>query len=161
MRDMSRTSSAHKPWTRWGLSLALILTGVYNLLLALDNVRHAADYRALGVSYPPLLRAALALGWGAALVVLGAALAWGAAWTFRRGWILVSNYGVFSVLWMIVFAESDFSRGRIGFQAITTAALAGLVVWMLRWRRIRGVGRSVEPVSNAGELVYDQQHAQN
>jgi len=177
MRGMSHHQpiSTPRPWTRWGFSLALALTGVYNLLLALDNARHAGTYRALDVSYPPLLRTALALGWGAAFVLLGVALARRNRWVWRWGWLLVCNYGAFSVLWMIVFAESDYSRGRIGFHAVLTAILVGLAVWIMRWRRVRGVSprhagpaanQTVrplveQPVSNAGEFAYEQQQSQD
>jgi hypothetical protein len=113
------------------------LIGLYNVLLAADQARHAGPLRTLGVSYPQLLRAALALAWGAAF----AALTWG--WVRRRRWArrwilpIASNYGAFSVLWLIGFAASDFGRERAAFQAALTAALVGLLAWMLRWRRVR------------------------
>jgi hypothetical protein len=162
----TETRSSPRPWTRWAVSLALALTGVYNLLLALDNARHAEEYRALGVSYPPLLRAALALAWGAAFVTLSVSLVRRERWVWRWGWAVVSNYGVFSVLWIIVFAESEYNQGRIGFQTVLTAVLAVLAIGMLRWRRVRGdaypAGLSAkQPVPNAGECVYDQQHSQD
>jgi hypothetical protein len=124
------------PWTRWGFGLIIVLLSVYNLLLALDNVSHAGDYRDLGVSYPPLLRAVLALGWSGLLLALGIGVLRRKRWT-QRGWlILLSNYGAFNVLWLIVFAESDFSRGRIAFQAVATLALLGLAAAILRWRHV-------------------------
>ncbi len=111
--------------------------GLYNLLLAADQARRADHWRALGVSYPPLLRAGLALAWG----VLFAALAWGLVrrrpWARRWILLIVSNYGVFGVLWLIGFAASDFGRERVAFQAVLTAGLIGLLAWMLRWRRVR------------------------
>jgi len=137
---ISKKATSHRPWTRRGFGLIVGLLGVYNLLLALDNVRHAGDYRNLGVAYPPLLRAALALGWAVLLLALGIGVLRCKRWT-RRGWlILLSNYGAFNVLWLIVFAESDFSRGRAPFQAVATAALLGLAAVLLHWRRVFAFG---------------------
>jgi len=132
--------SPPRPWTRWGFGLIVVLLGVYNLLLAWDNVVHAGEYRDLGVSYPPLLRAGLALGWSALLLALGIGVGRRNPWTRRGWWILLSNYGAFNVLWLIVFAESDFSRGRVAFQAVASAALLGLAAAILRWRRVFVLG---------------------
>ena len=63
-----------RPWTLWALSLAVLLIGAANLALALDHAQHAGRYRELGVSYPPLLRAAFALAWAVSLLALGAPL---------------------------------------------------------------------------------------
>jgi hypothetical protein len=125
----------HRPWSLWTLSLLVILAGVYNLLLALDQVLNAGHYRDLGVSYPPLLRAAFALAWGMAFVIVGTGLVRRRQWARRWTLVVVSNYGAFSVLWLIVYAESDFSRGRIAFQAVVTAGVVGAVAWITRGRR--------------------------
>jgi hypothetical protein len=125
-----------RPWFLWWFSLIIIGTGLYNLGLALDHARHAGDYTALDISYPPLLRAGFALIWGFLLVALGIGLARRRR-TARR-WILIilSNYGLFNVLWLMVFAQSDFARSRIPFHAALTLLLIVLVGWMLRWRRM-------------------------
>jgi hypothetical protein len=135
------TNASHaaprRPWQLWGFSLIIAGIGAYNLWLALDHLRHAATYRALGVSYPPLLRAGCALGWAVIVLALAVGLARRQRWA--RRWILVilSNYGAFGVLWMVIFARSDFSRGRIAFQAVLTVALLALAAWIIRWRSIR------------------------
>ncbi len=126
-----------RPWFLWGFSLLVILLGSANLLLALDQARHADHYRDLGVSYPPLLRAAFALGWGLALVWAGIGLARRRSWARRWILIVLSNYGAFRVLWLIVYAQSDYSRGQIGFQIALTVGLIGLAVWIMRGRRVR------------------------
>jgi hypothetical protein len=126
-----------RPWLVWGFSLIVILIGVCNLLLALDEVRHAGEYRDLGVSYPPLLRAAFALAWGMAFAAFGIGLARRQLWARRWLLVLVSNYGGFSVLWLVVYAKSDFSRDRIAFQVVVAAGLVGVVAWITRWRRVR------------------------
>jgi hypothetical protein len=136
---MQRLSSGQhpRPWFLWAFSLLVILLGAANLLLALDHVRHAGHYRDLGVSYPPLLRAALALGWGIALVWAGTGLARRQAWARRWILIVLSNYGAFRVLWLIVYARSDYSRGRIAFEVVFTLVLIGLAVWIIRGSRVR------------------------
>ncbi len=133
---------ATRPWTLWIFCTILAAIAAINGALAFDHVTRADEYRALGVSYPPLLRAGFALMWAIALGALAAGLARRRAWA--RRWILVvlSNYGAFGVLWLMVYARSDFDRERIAFQAALTALLIALVAWMMRWRRIR---RAFEP----------------
>ncbi len=136
---MSRLSHRlpRRPWTLWSLSLIVTAMGVANLLLALDHARHAADYRALGVSYPPLLRAGCALGWGVALLALAGGLWRRRRWARHWSLIVLSNYGAFGVLWLLVFARSDYSRGRIAFQTVLTVILLALLGWMMRGRRVK------------------------
>lgn len=132
--------------------LSLIITGIgfYNLLLAWDQ-RHNADYyQKLGVSYQPERRAALALIWGAVLIVWGVGLFMKATWARRWILIILSNYGAFGVLWLLIYARSDFSKGRIAFQVAVTTALVDLVAWIMTWRRIR---RSFEPPPDDTEPV--------
>lgn len=119
------------------LSLLLLGTGVLNLWLALDHTLRAGHYRALGVSYPPLLRAALALGWSGAFGGAGIALL--RRHRRARRWILLvaSNFGVFSVLWLSVFAESDAARARVPFVAVVAVVCVVLLAWVLSWQRIR------------------------
>ncbi len=138
MSQPSPDPDAHgRPWTLWALSVSLAALGAMNVALAADQTLHAARYRALGVSYPPLLRAVLALGWGVGFLVLGCGLARRKRWAWRWAWPLACNYGVFSVLWLWVFAASDFARGRVPFLAALTVAWIALLGWVLRWRRIR------------------------
>jgi hypothetical protein len=141
MPDEPRYPS-RRPWALWLIGLIMILVGVYDLLLALDNVRRAGYYRDLGVSYPPMLRAATALAWGVGFVALGIGLVRRRRGARRWAWVLVSNYGLFHVLWLIVFARSDFGRGRIAFEAALTAVIVVLVAWVMRWRQVR---RAFEP----------------
>ena len=146
-----------RPWTLWGISLIVLLTGVANGWLAYDHVRHAAAYRALGVSYPPLLRAALAAGWGALLVTFGVGLFRRRQWARRWVVVLLSNYGAFGVLWLIVFARSDSARQRIAFQAVATLGLVMLLAWMMRWRRVRD---AFAPSNRRGH-TWPEQFAEN
>jgi hypothetical protein len=155
MRAMTYRSH-RRPWSLWVLSLIILLIGIANLLLGLDHLRRAGYYRDLGVTYPPWLRAGLALTWGVILAGFGAGLARRRPWARRWLLIVTSNYGAFGVLWMGVYAESDYGRGRIAFQAVVTGLLVALLAWVLRWRRIRtafescGVPRrAVPPLSPA------------
>lgn len=156
---MSRLTqqAPRRPWSLWIFSLILAGIGTYNLLLAFEHVVRAGEYRALGVSYPPLLRAILALGWGVALLALGVGLVRRSRRARRWTLALLSNYGAFGVLWMIVFAQSDFARGRIAFQAILTAALVLLAAWVLRWRRVRvAFGAAADARSGAEPAQVEQ-----
>lgn len=146
MRSMSETATEptptirprrRRPWLLWGVATVVIGIAAVNAALAWDHARHASAYRDLGVSYPPELRALLAAGWCVLLGALGVGLFRCRSWA--RRWILVilSNYGAFGVLWLLAFAQSDYSRGRIAFQAAVTALLIVLLAWMMRWRRLR------------------------
>jgi hypothetical protein len=131
------SSPPRHPWTLWTFCLIILLIGGYNMLLAFDHLSHADVYRDLGVSYPPLLRAGLALGWGAALLGIGGGLARRRRWARRWILIVLSNYSAFNVLWMIVYTESGYSRERVPFVAITLAGLVLVAAWIMRWRRVR------------------------
>lgn len=144
-------------WTLWTLSLIITLTGLYNLVLAWDHLRHAGYYRDLGASYPPLLRAVTALAWGVLLAAWGIGLARRRSWARRGLVVLLSNYGGFGVLWLIVYARSDFGRGRIAFQAAVTALLIVLAAWIMRWRRVRAAFAA----PHSGDILYDTQRSQD
>lgn len=149
MCDESHRS--RRPWTLWALSLVVILVGAANLALALDHAWHAGRYRALGVSYPPLLRAALALGWAALLLMLGVGLARRKQWARRWLVLALSNYGAFGVLWTIGFARADFARQRIAFQAVLVVLLVGATAWVMRWRRVRAAFEVPGAVPGSGQ----------
>ncbi len=140
-----------RPWTLWALSLAVLLVGAANLALALDHAWHAGRYRALGVSYPPLLRAAFALGWAALLLALGLGLARRRRWARRWLVLALSNYGAFGVLWTIGFARADFARQRIAFQAVLVVLLVGAAAWVMRWRRVRAAFDAPGAVPGKGQ----------
>jgi hypothetical protein len=128
---------APRPWIVWVFSAIVAAIAAINVGLAWDHVAHADAYRALGVSYPPLLRAGFALIWAVVLGALAVGLARRRAWARRWILIILSNYGAFGVLWLVIYARSDFDRGRIAFQAALTALLIVLAAWMMRWRRVR------------------------
>ena len=53
--------------------------------------------------------------------------------------MLVSNYGAFTVLWLIVYAESDFGRDQIPFRAALAVIATLCTALITRWRRVRRV----------------------
>jgi hypothetical protein len=142
------------PWLVWGLSLIALLTALYNLLLALDQAINAGEYRALGISYPPLLRSVLALAWGIGFAAVGIGLARRQSWARRGLLILVSNYGAFGVLWIVVYARSDFSRDRLPFQIAVTAGVIAAVAWITHWWRVRRAFKCED--NKSGEASYDE-----
>jgi len=141
---MANTSlqRAPRPWTLWALSALVMLIAAINAALAVDHVAHADAYRALGVSYPPLLRAALALIWAGVFGALALGLARRRRWARRWFLAALSNYAAFGVLWLMIYARADFDQGRVAFQAALSALLVALAAWVMHWRRIR---RAFEP----------------
>ncbi len=122
------------------LGLFVVIIGcvaVVNARLAWDHVRHADTYRALGLSYSPWLRALFATGWSAMFGAFSVGLFRRRAWARRWLVILVSNYGAFSVLWLIVYAQADFARDQIPFRAAVAVSAAALTAWFMRRNCIR------------------------
>lgn len=81
-------------------------------------------------SYPPIVRAITAGVW---------AIAWGWAalrrpLTLKMVAPLLTAYGMWSVLWLLIFVRSDYDRGRVAFQAAFTVLLL-IPVWAAYWRR--------------------------
>jgi len=123
----------------WLVALLLAAIGAANLALVLDHARHADRYRALGVSYPPLLRAGWGLLWAIVLLTLAAGLIGRRSWAYRWTALVVSNYAALSVLWSIGFARADFARQRLPFQVALAAGLAAVLWWVMRRRDVRAV----------------------
>jgi hypothetical protein len=130
---------ARRPRLLWLVALMLAAIGAANLALALDHARHADRYRALGVSYPPLLRAGWGLLWAVVLLTLAAGLIGRRPWAHRGAVLVVSNYVALSVLWSIGFARADFARQRLPFQVAVAAGLAVVTWWVMRRQNVRAV----------------------
>ncbi|GAB4409298.1 MAG: hypothetical protein Kow00106_02800 [Anaerolineae bacterium] len=128
-----------RPRSLWLVVLLLVAIGVANLALALDHARHADHYRALGVSYPPLLRAGWGLLWAIVLLTVAAGLVGRRPWARRGVMLAVSNYMALSVLWSIGFARADFARQRLPFQAALAAGAALAAWWVMRRQNVRAV----------------------
>ncbi len=148
-----------RPRLLWLVALLLIAIGAANLTLALDHARHADRYRALGVSYPPLLRAGWGLLWAIVLLTLAAGLIGRRSWAYRWTALVVSNYAGLSVLWSIGFARADFARQRLPFQVAATAGLAVVLWWVMRRQNVRAVFVTAqnEPHEHIAEKGPDDQ----
>ena len=146
--------SPNHPWILWGFSLINLLAGVINLRLALDQALHAGRIPRAGCVVSATAAGRDRAGVGrCTFVVFGIGLIRRRQWARRWILILVSNYAAVSVLWLVVYAESDYSRGRIVVQAMIAAGLVGLAAWIVRGRRIQlGVsGRRRLRLKNSGE----------
>lgn len=153
--DDSLHTLRRPPWSLRILCLVVVGTGVYNLLLALDNGQNAGRYRDLGVSYPVALRVLTALGWGVILLAAGIGL-WRRTPHARRWTLLaLSNYGAFGVLWKVAYAQSDFSRDRLAFQAALATALVAAVAWVLNRKRVRAAFRTSISGPGSQQPVFD------
>lgn len=138
---MTNTPSnrTRRPRLLWLFALVLATIGVANLALALDHLRHAERYQALGVSYPPLLRAGWGALWAAVFLALAAGLIGRRSWAHRWTVLAVSNYAALSVLWLVGFARADFARHSLPFQALWAGVLAAGAWWIMRRRDVRAV----------------------
>lgn len=118
-----------------------LLVGILAVLLivngaaALQTVQSFAADLALGVAYPPALRLFGNVVW--ALVFAGLIVA-----MYRRPrrairWTapLLSIYGALNVFSLLLFARTNFDRGRIPFQALLTVILLLPIWWLGRKRR--------------------------
>lgn len=110
--------------------IGLILINGYNLMVSVADASYAST---LNLAYPPLLRIVVALGWVSVFcgLLIGLVRNW---WRARR-WVapLFTVYGLWSVIWLIAFARSDYAHGRIAFQAAITVVLL-LPFWWLHLR---------------------------
>lgn len=126
-----------RPRLLWLFALILATIAVANLALALDHVCHADRYRALGVAYPPLLRAGWGTMWAVVLLSVAAGLIGRRQWARRWAVLAVSNYAALSVLWPIGFARADFARQRLPFQTVLATGLALGAWWVMRRQDVR------------------------
>jgi hypothetical protein len=110
----------------------LIAVNGYNFAASLADAPYAYT---LGLSYPPLLRIASALLWAALFAVLLIGVVRGRPGVRGRVAPALTVYGAWSVIWLIVFARSDYAHGRIAFQAAATVVLL-LPFWWLHRRSI-------------------------
>lgn len=111
----------------------VVLVGLIavNLINLIQTAGDAAYLYTLGLAYPVLLRVVVSgvwvavFGWLLVRVIRGDRRAW--RWVAPA----LTVYGASGVVWLLVFAQSDFGRGRIGFQAMLTVILL-VPVWWLR-----------------------------
>lgn len=115
---------------RWLLAIILALI-VANMMEVVGTLATAPDYAALSIPFPASLRVVIAGGWAIALAVLLISLLGhnqrAVAWTAP----MLTLYALTGLVWLILFARSDYDRGRMGFQ-IALAIVTLLPVWLVR-----------------------------
>ncbi len=116
--------------------------GIVNLATALRAAQLSSVYAALEVSFPPVVQAVAAAGWGVGFL-------WGAwrLWRLRNGsrrWVLVlvGTYGLFQVAWWRAFARSDYALGRWPWATLVTTLVVAFIFWYLNRPPVRALFRA-------------------
>lgn len=117
------------PWSR---HIVVALTLV-NGITAIQTLNDLSVQSSLGISYPPLLRAVAAALWTGMFVWLTFGMFRRSSRAIRLFAPIVTAYSLFALLWLIMFARSDFDRGRAAFQA----ALTLIILTPIWWWRVR------------------------
>jgi hypothetical protein len=112
--------------------IGLILINGLNLIVSAADAVYVST---LNLSYPPLLRIVAALGWMLAFGYLALGTMRGRPGVRRQVAPLLTLYGVWGVLWLLLFARSSYAQGRVAFQAALTVVLL-LPFWWLHWRHV-------------------------
>src|SRR5258708_6920756 len=116
------------------------LVGVLLALCAANVLTIAGTASALtsgslpDLPFAPGVRLLLASAWIVIFALLLAGLIRRRRMAFTWTAPIITLYGISSVVWNILFARSDYSRGGIGFQALVTA-LALIPIWWIALRR--------------------------
>ncbi len=113
---------------RWLLAIILALIAA-NLIEVIGILALTSSYAALQVPFSTAVRVTIAGGWDIVLTVLlvnllrhnRRAVAWAAP--------ILTLYSLTGLVWFIVFARSDYDRGRIGFQ-IVLAVVTLIPIWL-------------------------------
>jgi hypothetical protein len=123
--------------TRWLLIEILTVLALVNTAAALQTAQSIPAQLALGVSFPPGARLAVNIGWTVLFVILVLRLWQHPRVTIRFVPPVLTLYGVINILWLVLFARSNFDRGRIGFQAVATVLLLLPLWWICRDRPVQ------------------------
>jgi len=114
----------------------LLLTAgliIANVLTVTGSWANTSMFGDLPLSYPPALRQIAALVW----IGMFALLLFGLLRKSRRAYAaaapLISLYAAFGLLWLVVFAQADYDRRRVGFQALLSLVLL-LPLWWVALR---------------------------
>lgn len=104
-------------------------------------------YRQLEAAGLPVLR----IGINGLLGIVLISTTWGLyrkrSWAFRYFWGIIAASLAVQWLWLAVYAQADFDRGRLAFSAVTSLLLLGLL-WWLRWRLRKIFGEPNERTSS-------------
>lgn len=121
------------------LCAVLVAIGAAQVITGLRALWLAADYAALGASFPPALLALFSGLWGVGFV----AAAW-RLWRLRndaRRWVLVivGAYGVTQAVWWRLFIRSEYGLMRWPFAVALTALAVAVVAWYLSRPRVNAL----------------------
>ena len=124
------------PWSRHlVIGLALV-----NGLTAIQTLNDLSAQTALGLPYPPFLRAGIAVLWMIVFVGLAVGFFRRSALALRLFAPAITAYCGWSLLWLLFFARADYDRGRAAFQlVITLIVLAPIWWWHVRVPRRTGL----------------------
>ncbi len=124
------------------LTLTALLTGalgVVRIVRALRRLQEARFYADAGynISFPLPLDVLLSAAWGVALLVLW----WGLwrlhPWAHRAALIMLPAYVGFTLIWLAIFARSDYDTGRLPCVALASVSSVSLFLFIFTRRRIR------------------------
>ena len=125
------------PWSRHVVAAVAVVNG----LSAVQTVGTISGQIALGVSYPPLIRGAASAIWTVVFAALTVGLFRRSVRVLRLVAPLLTIYGLWALLSLLVFARADFDRGRAVFQAVFTLAVL-IPFW---WWHFRVAVRAPSP----------------
>jgi hypothetical protein len=131
----------------WLLAVLLALCGA-NVLTIAGTASALVSGSVPDLPFAPGVRIALAAAWIVIFALLFAGLIRRRRMAFTWTAPIITLYGVSSVVWNILFARSDYSRGGIGFQALVTT-LALIPIWWVALRRgwMRGAAANADHTS--------------
>jgi hypothetical protein len=119
-----------------GICLFLAIRGLGIAWVTLDQL---ALYRQLEAAGSPILRSGINASFGIALLIVAWGLYRQRAWAIQQFWGIIAAYLAFSWVWLAIYAQADFDRGRLAFSSVTSGVLVGLLWWLrLRLRKIFG-----------------------
>ena len=122
-----------------GSRYLVIGLAVVNGLTAIQTLNDLSAQTALGLSYPPLLRAGIAMLWTILFSGVTVGFFRQSALARRLFAPAITAYCLWSLLWLVVFARADYDRGRSMFQlAITLIVLTLIWGWHVRVPRRTG-----------------------
>jgi len=118
---------------KWVLAVLLALCGA-NVLTIVGTVSVLVSGNIPDLPFAFGVRIAVAVAWLTvfAMLIIGLLRRWRPAFFLTAPSLTL--YGTSSVVWNILFARSDYSRGGIGFQSLVTV-LALLPIWWVAIRR--------------------------
>ena len=114
----------------WIAFSACVILVALNLIGSIQVIRTNPS---MEVSYPVVLRVASGVGITALFAALAIALLRVPNHALGLFAPLISLYGLWDTLWLILFAQASYDQGRIGFQLIITLVCL-IPIWALHFR---------------------------